>query len=393
MRVVFVAIASPFKRQSWSGIPFFALREVERRFPGTQVIETPRLDRLVERIGGLERHGLMVRRQPGLVRLYSRRIEGELERLQPDVVVAIGAAHKLAFIDRKWPLVYAADCLFASVVSYYGKYRRLSPRARAKGEAIQRELLARADRVLLASQWAVDEARIHYGLDPDVVRVAPMGANLEDDPGFQPPQRGEPLRLLFVGFDWERKGGSRIFAVWQCLRREFRDVELHVVGSEPAELDGIEGVHVHGRIDKTDPLAFARLRELYARCSFLTMLSRQEAYGLVYCEAAAFGRPSIAARTGGIETIVADGESGLLVDAAETPQGIADRIAAVWRSPARYRAMCLAARARFEQALSWRAWGQHVEAAIVELVRPAAAAEPAPPAAPSRTVPRPLFGL
>lgn len=362
-----------------------------RRFPDTTVIETPKLDRVVERVGGLERHGFLVRRQPALVRLYSRRINAELERIKPDVVVAVGAAHKIAYIDRRWPLVYAADCLFSSVVAYYSKYRRLSPSARETGDAIQAELLERADRVLLASQWAVDEALASYALETSSVRVAPMGANLDEDPAFEMPRGGGPLRLLFVGLDWERKGGSRIFAVWQCLKRKYVDAELHVVGVSPAELDGIEGVHVHGRIDKTDPQAFARLRTLFAQSSFLMMLSRQEAYGLVYCEAAAFGRPSIAGRTGGIATIIEDGVTGLLVGEEEAVDSVASRVAEVWDDAPRYRAMCEAARSRFESTLNWRAWGEHVEAAARELALSGSGVAPTFPA-PARRVPTPSFG-
>lgn len=368
MRIAFVSIASPHKRRSWSGIPYFTLRELRRRFADTHVIESPMLDRVVEGASMLEKHGMLVRRRQLLVRHYSRRINRALEKLRPDVVVAVAAAHKIAYLDPKWPLVYVADGLFASIVSYYGKYQKLSVRSRAIGNSVQNELLKRADRVLLASDWAVAEALAAYPLQQSRIAVSPMGANLDDDPGYQEVDEHAPLRLLFVGLDWERKGGPRVLETWRHLRRHLPDVELDIVGVDRPELATIAGVRIHGRIDKTDPLAFQRLRELYSRAGFLVMLSKQEAYGLVCCEAAAFGRPSVAARTGGIATIIKDGETGLLVDPDESPDKIARRILDVWSQREVYRSMCQAARQRYRTLLNWEAWGDRVQEAIEDVL-------------------------
>ncbi|MCT2398421.1 glycosyltransferase family 4 protein [Novosphingobium mangrovi (ex Huang et al. 2023)] len=369
MRVAYVSVATPSSRRSWSGIPWYSLRALRERFPDTHVIDTPRLDRAIETLAAAERFRVNVRRNPLVSQLYRRAINAALEQIQPDVVVGVAAAHKLALIDPKWPMVYASDALFGTVVDYYLKYHSYTERTRRQGNKLQRELLKRTDRVLLASSWAAQDAMERYDLPHEKVRVVPMGANIDSVPTFAEPPLDGPLRLIFVGYAWERKGGPLVLDIWRELHgRTDGNVELHIIGSRPKAALGLENVIVHGAIDKTDPAAYRTFIDLYQNAHFLLMPSRQEAYGIVYCEAAAFGRPSIGTETGGVPTIVRDNETGLILPFDASPKAYADRILALWSDPGRYRAMCHAARKDFEERLNWTQWGQSVETAINEAV-------------------------
>lgn len=366
MRIAYISLSTPLARKSWSGIPWYSLRELQRRFPDTHVIDTPGADKLVERLAVAERFGAIVRRHWIVSRYYRAVINAELERLQPDVVVGMAAAHKLALIDPKWPFVYAADALHGTIINYYDKYLRMSDRSKTQGEELQRRLLERTDRILLGSRWAADEAIHRYGLPSEQVEVAPMGANLDDDPGFSPAPVDRPLSLLFIGYAWERKGGPLILDIWRALRLRRPDVELHIVGARPKAAEGIAGVTIHGQLNKTNAADYQRFVDLYRQSHFFIMPSRQEAYGIVYCEAAAFGRPVIAKMTGGVETIVEDGRTGLLFPMQATPEDYADRILALWDDPERYQAVCRDARRAYEERLNWRSWGDVAERAIAD---------------------------
>lgn len=368
MRIAYVSLSTPFSRASWSGIPWYSLREVQRRFPDTHVIDTPGADKLVDRIATIERFGMNVRRNNLIAQYYSQAINDQLERLQPDAVIAVAAAHKIAYLDRKWPLIYVADAMYGTVVHYYDKYARNGTRWKAKGDALQRSLLERTDCILLGSTWAVEAAKQYYDLPAELMAVAPMGGNLDRDPGFEPPALDRPLSLLFVGYNWDRKGGPLILNIWRELRRRTGNAELHIVGARPKAADGLDGVILHGRLNKTDPGQYETFLSLYRNAHFFIMPSRQEAYGIVYCEAAAFGRPAIAAQTGGVGTIVGDDRTGLLFPLDATPADYADRILALWSQPEAYVAMCRAARKNYEANLNWHSWGGIVENAVREAV-------------------------
>ncbi len=70
-----------------------------------------------------------------------------------------------------------------------------------------------------------------------------------------------------------------------------------------------------------------------------------EAYGLAYLEAQAAGLPVVAFRTGGVPEVVADGETGLLVDPGDDA-GFAAAVGRLLSDEALRARMGLAARAR-----------------------------------------------
>lgn len=340
-------------------------------------MDTPRSDKLLGRLSSVAKWGFLPSREGIIARRYGRIINQELKKIGPDAVVAVGAAHKVAYIDPKWPLVYMADAMFGTIVHYYAKYLNLNDRAVRTGNLLQRELIARANVIMLTSDWAARSAAEEYELPMSRFDVVPMGANLDSDPAYAPPRTDGPIRLLFVGYDWKRKGGDIVFAVWQELRRRTGGAELHIVGCLPAEAKGRAGVHLHGTLKKDHAEQGGRLNDLYRECSFLFMPSRQEAFGIVYCEAAAFGRPSVAAATGGVPAVVRDGETGIVLPLDAAVDEYVERIMAVWGDPETYRRMCQAARDSYRKNLNWNAWGD----AFSALVGRAVAENPLDPAA------------
>lgn len=368
MRIAYVSLSSPFSQRSWSGIPWSTLQEIKRRFPDTHVIDTPKIDKIVQRLAAAERFNINVLRNAVLSRYFTKHINAQIQIIKPDVIVAVAAAHKIAYADINVPLIYVSDALYGNVVNYYEKYAANSLRWKNRGETLQKNLIKKVYKFLLSSQWAVDSAEKYYGINADRLILAPMGANLSVVPPFVPSDMDRPLSLLFVGYHWLRKGGPLIVQIWQELRKRTGNAELHIVGAEPEDIAGTEGIFLHGKLNKADPAEYERFQQLYRDAHFFVMPSRQEAYGIAFCEAAAFGRPVVAADTGGVSTIVKDDQSGLLFTLEATAQDYADRIMALWSDPTAYQKMSYVARQRFEQVLNWQAWGQTLEETIVDVL-------------------------
>jgi len=123
-------------------------------------------------------------------------------------------------------------------------------------------------------------------------------------------------------------------------------------------------VRHHGFLRKAVPEEYARLTQLVASSDFLIVPTRFEAYGIVFCEAAAYGTPAVARRTGGVPTIIHDGITGILEPAESGASSYAARIQEVWSAPDRYREMRRQAFARSRSTLNWDAWGDRVETII-----------------------------
>lgn len=366
-RIALVSLGSPRSRASWSGTPFHILAELERRFGPVQVIDTPRLDRLLIHGSRLARLGLLPFREPLVSAWFGRRLSQRLRQAGAEVVVAIAAEGKVAALAGDWPMVVISDSFFANMVTYYDRYAGLSGRTLANGHAQQRRLLDAGAVVLLSSAWAACTAARDYGVPLSRFRVAPFGANLTREPD-PPADRlvAGPLKLLFVGYDWARKGGDLVLESFLMLREHLPDAELHIVGARPPAAANLAGVFRHGPLRKGRPAEAAQLEGLFMDASLFMMPSRQEAYGLVYAEACAYGLPSVAAETGGVASVVEHGVSGLLLGPDARAADYAAAILELWRDRRAYRRMRLQARAAYEARLNWRAWGDAAEAAVRE---------------------------
>jgi glycosyltransferase involved in cell wall biosynthesis len=134
----------------------------------------------------------------------------------------------------------------------------------------------------------------------------------------------ERVHLLFVGGDFERKGGDLLLDVF---RRRLRDsCELHVVTRDDVKEE--PGVHVYRNLEPIDP----RLQGLYARCDVFVLPTQADCFSLASMEAMATGLPVVTSDVGGIAEIVSEGCSGFLTTPGDG-RSLARRLEALVRDP------------------------------------------------------------
>jgi glycosyltransferase involved in cell wall biosynthesis len=288
-----------------------------------------------------------------------------------DAVLALTSMIAASLDGLRAPVVSWDDATPAALAEYYPEFERISARTAQDAQAMGRRAARNVQLAMYASEWAAASAREAYDLPLDRVAVVPFGANLETLPTAEEVQRAiatrprTRCRMLWVGVDWERKRGDLVVEIGRRIEALGFPVELTVVGCRPSgDHELPEWVHVEGYVSKRTAVGRARLTELYARSHFLVMPSLAEAYGLVYAEAAAFGVPSVATRTGGVPTVVADGETGILDDAHATAESYAGRILALLKDRPRYEAMARAAAVRSATMLNWDVAGREAVARI-----------------------------
>lgn len=111
--------------------------------------------------------------------------------------------------------------------------------------------------------------------------------------------------ILFVGIDWERKGGPELVEAFKLVLRVHPDAQLTIVGCSPKL--NILNCDVVGRV----PLE--RLNHYYERASVFCLPTRLEPFGIVFLEAFAHGLPVVATEIGAIPGFVLNDETGHLV--------------------------------------------------------------------------------
>ena len=244
-------------------------------------------------------------------------------------------------------MVFWTDATFGSMLGFYESFDNLAPPSLRRGWEVERAALERAALAVYSSDWAAASAVRDHGADPARVRVLSLGANLEFIPTptesralIERRIRPGPCRLLLVGVDWKRKGVAIAVGAFEELRRLGVASQLQIAGCRPPAGTVLpEGVEIVGFVDKNTRAGQERLGMLYREADFFILPSRAEAYGVAYCEAAAFGLPCLATAVGGVPSIIRRGENDELFSLDAGPADYTRWIAEVWQQPARYRAL------------------------------------------------------
>jgi D-inositol-3-phosphate glycosyltransferase len=222
--------------------------------------------------------------------------------------------------------------------------------------AWERRICMEADALMVST--AHEQQAIHelYGVPLARIATIAPGVDLGLFRPINPPRAQEAIDmvgkrlLLFVGRLDPLKGVDLALEAMAYL--DDREVELAVVGGEQDGKHVMErlrrlvgGFGLKGRVHFTGPVPHERLPQYYSAAEALVMPSYYESFGLVALEAMACGTPVVAARVGGLASLVQDGETGFLVP-WHCPEPFANRLEVLLSHPDLRDAMGRAARAR-----------------------------------------------
>jgi glycosyltransferase involved in cell wall biosynthesis len=382
MRVLYASLDVSTDVNCWSGLPYFMRRALERQ--GLQIIpfhdfsfKVPfavRTRNLVVRL--VERRIHLLQLEPALLRPFAELVRRAFAQHGCAAVFApITGVPVAAFIDPSIPVVSYGDSTKHGWISTYNQRDEISRRTWKVVDLVDREILARHRAVAFSSEWAMQGAVKRCPEASGKVHVIPFGANIAEPPSAEVlacrherlPR--EPLKLLFLGKEWERKGGPDVLRLARALEGRNIPVKLRIAGCRPpdAVLEH-PAVEFLGYLDKSRAADLGRLHRILLDTHFLVMFPRAEAYGLVFCEANAFGVPVLATAIGGIPTIVANGVNGRTFPLPIDLGDVCDFIVSLFADEAKYKALCTSSRRRYEERLNWGVAG----AALRRLIEDAA---------------------
>jgi glycosyltransferase involved in cell wall biosynthesis len=200
-----------------------------------------------------------------------------------------------------------------------------------------------------------------YGCSPQRVKCIYAGSNVSADVSANiDNSRFSARNILFVGVDWERKGGPVLLEAFRLLRRTYPEARLTIVGCSPQISE--PGVHIEGRVPLNE------VPKYYRSASVFCLPTLNEPFGLVFLEAASFGLPVVATRIGAIPEIVVDGKSGYLVEPQNAAE-LAARLGDLLRDPRRAEQFGAYGREWVSRRYSWEEAGQRLFAHIKRATR------------------------
>jgi glycosyltransferase involved in cell wall biosynthesis len=235
----------------------------------------------------------------------------------------------------------------------------MTPAQQKAAVAVQRRVLRSASHIFVLSDWCKASMVRDFGLEPDKVSTVYAGSNL-----VLPERVIEPKldhEVLFVGIDWERKGGPLLLDAFKMVRAELPSATLRIVGCRMKTEQ--PGVRCEGFLDKKDPAQYELLQRCYLRASVFCLPSRFDPFPNVLIEAASAGLASVAIDNGSRREAVIDGVTGILAPQA-TSRCLADALLKILRNPRRLREMGDAARAHAERNFTWDRVVEKIRAAV-----------------------------
>lgn len=138
------------------------------------------------------------------------------------------------------------------------------------------------------------------------------GVNLTELPPVNSNKTYTAPRILFVGSDFIRKGGSQLLEAFRRVRETLPGAELHIVG--PEKLDSLpQGVVFHGRLSKADPGQKRKLESLFEDSSLFVLPSLYEPFGIAPLEAMLYQLPCLATNAWAFREFITPGFNGDLV--------------------------------------------------------------------------------
>ncbi|MCB9747048.1 MAG: glycosyltransferase family 4 protein [Candidatus Omnitrophica bacterium] len=378
MRIGYCIKKDVLDRSSWSGTHYYIYKALEK-YSGVIVPFGPLNNRylyllkILNRISSnFFRKSFNINHTKLVSKEYARVLKKKISEEKLDILFFPAGGALSAYLETNIPMVSLMDATCSLLFDYYEGYKNLFSVSKKRCIHTDKKALQRSILTIYCSDWAANSAINEYGIDKSKIHVIPLGANIEEAP-----KRKDVLeirkvtpqvcKLLFIGVDWERKGGEIAYQTMVELNRRGIETELIICGVTPPAKFISEKVRIEGYLNKNNKKEFSRLCELYKEASFFILPTRSECAGVVFCEAAAFALPILAANTGGVATYVGHEKNGYLLPLDYDGVSYADKIEELWKNKNEYQEFCRNSRNKFEEELNWDKWGERVASLLKKL--------------------------
>jgi glycosyltransferase involved in cell wall biosynthesis len=296
-------------------------------------------------------------------------LAGLLQRLHREYHFNLIHAHYaspcgvIALLARRWMKVPVVLSIHGADVTYTAKQNPLSA-------AVIRWVFRNVDAIIANSTWTAqqivryggspDKVQIvRYGGSPDKVQIVHLGGNPPkriELGNALPPRSNDVVLLLSVGYLEERKGHAYVLRALKELRQKGYNLYYKIVG-DGSQKRALETLTRELGLD--DVVSFEGYKShsevwpYFAECDIFVLPSWDEAFGIVYIEALALGKPVIGCEgEGGPEDLKALGDCIELVK----PRDVGSLVSALQRlieNPERRRQMGEIGRRIVEEHFTW----------------------------------------
>ena len=307
-----------FTMGNWSHSNDAIVRALQQTLPGWQITVVDLLQEFkrhkrgllacIQDVPVLAWHALRERRFDRNDLLYAPATARYLQRLAHSIAAELKPVFTMQTTTRfnagggKLPHFTVVDVTLAAVREQYRTLYNSSDIALDRLHAFQQQVYDQSNAVFAMGKYVRDSLVHDYQVAPHCAVAIGAGPNISLG-GRSAVAASQ--KILFVGTNWQRKGGPTLLAAFRRLRQKYPQAELEIVGCTP-EVDE-PGVQVIGRVPRED------LHRHFTQARVFALPTLLEAFGIVFVEALHFGLPIIGTNIGAVPEMVADGVNGYTV--------------------------------------------------------------------------------
>lgn len=243
--------------------------------------------------------------------------------------------------------------------------RRLRPQAWIDLEST---IYHNATCVFTRSTNVTDDIVKYYGVDASKVVCVYAGSNVRMPPGYRAANTGySNQNILFVGKDWERKGGPELVEAFLEVLKVHPDAHLTIAGARPVL--NVPNCSILGSV----PLG--QLAYHYASASVFCLPSRVEPFGVAFLEAMMHRLPIVATHVEAVPDMVKEGITGHLVAPGDV-NGLARALSGLLSDPDRCQRYGESGYRHVVETYTWDRVGQRLRSHILPIVERVSAIAP-----------------
>lgn len=373
MRLLGIVDADPFHERTWSGSSahlFGALRD-RGALVGAEGATLGRAVDLWRKAlnfdPALERWKFGYHIDPGTAAARSAAGWQRLRKYREsefDVLLQIGAFYDFAGRIKRPIATYHDGNLALRLRSPYG-YPQVSRRKIRRALDFEKRVYDGTTVMMTMSRWLAESFTEDFAVSSR--KVVPVYAGINLPRILDTVDRVYSTReVLFVGREFERKGGPTLVAAFERVVRVFPDARLRIIGTS---LTGAPSfVRCDGFVSKSSPEGLSRLLHAYATARVFAMPSLYEPFGIAFLEAMAHRTPCIGCDSCAMPEIIEDGVSGFLVRPNDV-QSLSQRIIDLLADEQMCRDFGAAGFRKYETGFTWSAVASRILGAVEHATR------------------------
>jgi alpha-maltose-1-phosphate synthase len=287
--------------------------------------------------------------------LLSKRIVGALKpEDQEHALLQIGGIYNLKpLLNARRQIFSYHDGNLAQAIRSPHFPSRLSKSRVQRALNYEKSVYQNIDMIFTMSDYLRDSFLNDFGIEEQKVRTIGAGINFDSIPPIQEKDYGSK-NILFIGADFERKGGMDLLRAFKSVRKIYPSAKLNIIGPRnlgiPSEYSS--GVIYHGFLSKREPAQKRKFEQIMHDATIFVMPSLYEPFGIAPLEAMVYEIPCILTNAWAFPEMVTPGINGDLVKCGNVEE-LAEKIIAFLENPDRLQTMGKAGRELVLRKFTW----------------------------------------